>query len=88
MSALQEEIKVVVEEANRGITLQINDLLRKVDALQKDAQPEYVSVKEAAKVLKVCEKTIHKYCSEGRFEVKRLGGKKLISYESLIQSKR
>lgn len=86
MSALQAEIKAAVQEATAPIMKELTDLRRMVAAQNKNAQPEYVTVKEAAAILKCTEKTVHRYCEAGRLEVRRDGHKKLISYASLIET--
>ncbi|WP_126138515.1 helix-turn-helix domain-containing protein [Tritonibacter mobilis] len=86
MSALQAEIKAAVQEATAPLMRELSDLRRIVEAQSKDAQPEYVTVKEAAKILKCTEKTVHRYCDSGRLEVRRDGHKKLITYASLIET--
>ncbi|WP_081293228.1 helix-turn-helix domain-containing protein [Tritonibacter mobilis] len=45
-----------------------------------------MTVKEAAKILKCTEKTVHRYCDSGRLEVRRDGHKKLITYASLVET--
>ncbi len=86
MSALQAEIKAAVEEATAPLRRQLIDILRIVEAQSKEDRPEYVTVKEAAQILKCTEKTVHRYCDEGRLEVRRNGRKKLIAYNSLIEA--
>ena len=88
MSALQQEILDAVKEANAPLLREIADLRRKIDAMHDDSQPEYVTVKDAAKILKCTEKTIHRYCELGRLEVRRDGHRKLILYSSLVETQR
>lgn len=83
MNALQAEIKAAVQEATAPILRELCDLRRIVEAQAKDDRPEFVTVKEAAALLKCTEKTVHRYCNEGRLEVRRDGHRKLIAYESL-----
>ena len=87
MNALQDEIRHVVEAVVEPLVIEMNNLKRLVERLEKDGHPEFVTVKEAARILRCCEKTIHHYCDAGRLEVRRDGRKKLISYASLIETR-
>ncbi|MEM9522936.1 MAG: helix-turn-helix domain-containing protein [Pseudomonadota bacterium] len=88
MSALQAEIRQAVEAATAPLAREIAGLRRMMEAQAKAAQPEFVTVKEAAAILKLTEKTIHRYCAEGRLEVRRDGRRKLIRYAGLIETAR
>lgn len=84
MNALQAEIKAVVQEVTAPILRELCDLRRMMAKQAEGAQPEFVTVKEAAEILKCSEKTVHRYCNEGRLEVRRDGHRKLIAYASLV----
>lgn len=88
MSALQAEIRQAVEAVTAPLVREIADLRRMMETQAKAAQPEFVTVKEAAAILKVTGKTIHRYCAEGRLEVRRDGRRKLIRYASLVETVR
>jgi len=85
MSALQSEIIAAVQQATAPLMRELSDLRRIVESQHKDSLSEFVTVKEAAEILHVTTKTIHKHCDEGRFDVQRHGHKKLIRRSSLAK---
>ena len=85
MSALQDEIRQVIEAANAPLMREIHNLKRLVERLEKDAYPEFVTVREAAKILKCTQQTVHRHCNAGKLQARRDGRRKLISYASLVE---
>lgn len=86
MSAIQKEVTEAVRAATAPLVNEITQLRRLVEKMQHADEPEWVTVKRAAEILKCTEKTVHRHCEQGRFEVRRDGRRKLIRYASLIEA--
>lgn len=79
MSGIEEDIRSAVAPLMREIVA----LRRQVEELAKPSAPQYITMAEAAKRLRVSQRTVARYCESGRLEVRRVGGKVLILSESL-----
>lgn len=86
MSALQQEISEAVARALEAPMREIQRLARLIDGMAKAEQPEWVTPKQAAQILKVSERTIRTRIQEGRFDTRRVGARILIRYADLIKS--
>lgn len=86
MSALQAEIEEAVRKVNGPIFAKIDRLTQLVESMAKAEQPEWVTPKQAAQILKVSEKTIRARVQEGCFDTRRNGPRILIRYADLIKS--
>ena len=81
--ATAEEITQLTA-AFKEMSGKVDLLTREVKALQKDALPEWLTVRQAAEHLHLTEATVRKKVSAGYFDTRRNGGKNiLISRDSL-----
>ena len=67
-----------------GLESQVKKLTHAFKAQQQDQIPEWVTVKEAAKYLRVKDSTVRAKVKKGQFDTHREGKSILISRESLL----
>ena len=82
--AIEVMTKDDLTEAMAPLVGKIASLERTIETLKKEAMPKWLTVKEAAKVLKVSEKTVRRRKDAGEFETKRVGGRIRIRTSSIV----
>ncbi|EFO32575.1 putative DNA binding domain-containing protein [Roseibium sp. TrichSKD4] len=79
------EIKQFMERMEE----KVDSLIRAIEAQKKSELPEWFTVKETAKLLRLSEATIRHKVKRGYFDTRRDGKKLLLSRETVLdQSKR
>ena len=86
MSAIQSEIKQAMNEVTKPLLREISQLRADLRNLIEQEQPEFVTVEQAAKIMGCCTKTMHRRCDEGKFDVTRKAGRKMVRRDSLIKA--
>ena len=75
LSPMQAEIAFAVAHATQPLVRQLARVEQELAALRQGEVSEWMSVKEAAGYLNVCQATIRRRVSEGIYETRRDGGK-------------
>lgn len=68
--AFGEMMRTAVKDAVRA---ELRPLVEKVDALARLAPPAFISVSEAARIMKRCPTTIRRACEAGELAARRVG---------------
>lgn len=82
-SAMQQEIMDAVAKAQAPIMKELAKIQSTVDQLKVEREGTFVTVGEAAAILKIHPKTVRRKCNDGEFEIKRSNRKILILRSSL-----
>lgn len=73
-----------IKKAMLGLVSQVQSLTQTIEGLRQEQMPEWLTVKEAAKYLRITPDTIRRKVRVGHFDTRRDGKNILINRESLM----
>lgn len=85
LSALQKEMLETIMLANGPLLARLEKLEKQLERALNHPDDTYVTVEQAAKIMKLHPRTVRRHCHEGRIEFRRDGRKILIDRQLLTQ---
>ena len=85
LNALQQEMLETIMLANGPLLARLEKLEKQLERALTNPDDTFVTVEQAAKIMKVHPRTVRRHCHDGRIEFRRDGRKILIDRQLLLQ---